>query len=196
MSALLRSLEWIGVSPDDDLIAQLSMYRAWLADEGVRSGGIGPGEGDRLDSRHLADSLLFAGVWDQEAVNPVLDVGTGVGLPGVPLAIVFPNRRFVLLDRSQRRVELANRAVRVLALPNVDVRQGDIAGYDWSDSTVVARASIPAAQLLELANARSPRELLVAGSHVRRPDVAGYEVMEIPTEILDRPVWILRMARS
>lgn len=196
MTAVERALDWIGVQPQHDLVAQLSTYRAWLADEGVRSGGIGPAEPERLDSRHLADSLLFAGVWDREAVNPVLDVGTGVGLPGIPLAAVFPERRFLLIDRSKRRVDLANRAVRVLGLRNVDVYQADIADHDWADATVVSRASLPAPRLLQLAHQRPPRELLVAGSHVRRPQVAGYDVVEIPAEILDRPVWILRMARS
>lgn len=196
MSALHHVLDWIGIPPDDNILNQLSTYRAWLAGEGVRSGGIGPAEVDRLDSRHLADSLLFAGVWDQQAATPVLDVGTGVGLPGIPLAIAFPHRQFLLLDRSGRRVELVKRVVRILGLRNVDVLQGDIAGHDWEDATVVSRASIPANRLLELAQRNLPGELLVAGSHVRRPNVVGYETVEIPAEILDRPVWILRMAQS
>lgn len=196
MSALVRALEWIGVRPRDDLLAQLSTYRAWLADEGVRSGGIGPAETDRLDSRHLADSLLFAGVWDPEAVSPVLDVGTGAGLPGIPLAAAFPERRFRLLDRSGRRVKLVRRAVRILGLRNVDVFQGDVVDHDWTNFTVVSRASLPASRLLGIAHQHLPRELLVAGSHVRRPQVTGYDVVEIPAEILDRPVWILRMAQS
>lgn len=196
MSALHHVLDWIGVPPDDNLLSQLSTYRVWLAGEGVSSGGIGPAEGDRLDSRHLADSLLFAGVWDREAAAPVLDVGTGVGLPGIPLAIAFPNRQFVLLDRSGRRVELVKRVVRILGLRNVDVLQGDISGHDWEDATVVSRASMPATRLLELAQRNTPGELLVAGSHVRRPNVVGYETIEIPAEILDRSVWILRMAQS
>ncbi len=177
------------------MIERLSIFRDWLIDEAIPAGGIGPHEVDRVEDRHMVDSLLFAGVW--RGSGPVIDLGTGVGLPGVPLAICHPDRHFRLLDRSARRVSLVRRAVRVLELPNVEVVKGDILDCDWSGSSVVTRASLPPDRFRRLAADKGmPEELLIAGSHRERPEVAGFETVEIPPEILDRPVWILRMGRT
>jgi len=194
---LTRALEWSGVEANSELLAQFEVYRQWLGTEAVAAGGVGPEEVSRLEERHLADSLLFAGIWDGDLPHPVLDVGTGVGLPGIPLALAHPQRHFVLLDRSRRRIGLAHRAVRILGLGNVELVETDVDSYDWREHTVVSRASLPPAALLDLAQRKGePVELLVAGSHRGRPEVTGYQTIEIPVEILDRAVWILRMAQS
>lgn len=193
MDALEKVLNWLGVP--STVRPPLEKYADWLATEAIDAGGLGPGEGARVIERHVVDSLLFAGVWS--APGDVLDVGSGVGLPGIPLAIVAPERQFVLLDRSGRRVELARRALRILGLENVAVLHGDLEGRDWSDSVVVSRASLSPERFRARSEAVGPPlELLVAGSHMAPPDVVGFELVEIPAEILDRPVWILRMAQS
>ena len=193
MDALDRALAWLGLTESHR--AALEAYADWLGTEGIAGGGLGPQEGPRVLERHVVDALLFAGVWSES--GPVLDVGTGVGLPGVPLAIVSPHRQFLLVDRSGRRVELLRRAVRILRLDNVEVVQSDLEGIDWQDMVVVSRASLtPADFLARVARVGPPRELLVGGSHVSPPQVAGFETAEIPAEILDHPVWILRMAQS
>lgn len=196
MDAIDRALEWIGVRTAG-VRAGLDRYRDWLEHEAVPAGGIGPGEVDRLTHRHLADSLVFAGVWESSA-RPVCDVGSGVGLPGIPLAIAHPHREFLLVDRAGRRVTMARRAIRVLGLDNVTVRQADVEDSPLGGWTVVSRASLVPERLRAMVMDRDdpPAELLVGGSHVTAPVVPGFETVEIPPEILDRPVWILRMCRS
>lgn len=193
MDALDRTLRWLGIQ--SDLRPRLEEYGAWLATEAIAAGGLGRKEGTRVLERHIVDSLLFAGVWS--GGENVLDVGSGVGLPGIPLALAAPERHFVLLDRSRKRVELARRALRVLSLDNVEVVHGDLAATDWSSYVVVSRASISPDGLRMKAEADGPpQDLLVAGSHIAAPTAAGFEVLKIPTEILDRPVWILRMVQT
>lgn len=193
--SLSRALVWASIEPTPRMVEQLSVFRDWLIDEALPAGGIGPHEIDRIDDRHIVDSLLFAGVW--QTSSPVMDLGTGVGLPGLPLAICTPDRHFRLVDRSARRVSLVRRAVRVLELTNVEAIEGDILDCDWSGSTVVTRAALPPGHFRRLmADKPMPDELLMAGSHRERPEVPGFETLEIPVEILDRPVWILRMART
>lgn len=193
MDALDRTLRWLRVSAQ--LRPHFEAYADWLTTEAAVAGGIGPDEGGRVLERHVVDSLLFAGVWSGE--GDVLDVGSGVGLPGIPLAIAAPDRHFVLLDRSGRRVALAKRALRILSLENVEVVHGDLERVDWSRHVVVSRASLSPHALRMRAEALGPpRELLVAGSHLAAPEVPGFDSVEIPAEILDRPVWILRMAQS
>lgn len=78
----------------------------------------------RLYTRHLLDSLAGASMLQGPKV---LDLGSGAGLPGVPLAIAAPEKSFVLLDRSSRRVRFLGQVVRNLALSNVEVIEGDFA---------------------------------------------------------------------
>ena len=75
--------------------------------------------------RHVLDSLTLIGVLSElgDAVD-VLDVGTGAGLPGSPLAIAMPRARFVLLDATGKKTAFCAHAVRVLGLGNVEVRTG------------------------------------------------------------------------
>ena len=59
----------------------------------------------------------------------VLDVGSGAGLPGIPLAIALPELRFVLLDGNGKKTRFCRHAVTVLGLPNVEVVEGRAEGY-------------------------------------------------------------------
>jgi 16S rRNA G527 N7-methylase RsmG len=172
----------------------LDRYRDWLLTEAMTAGGLGPNEGPRVDSRHVADSLLFARGFEQTP-SRVLDVGSGVGLPGIPLSIVMPDTEFVLLDRSGSRVELMRRVSRILDLPNVEVREGDIAV--WADQVdgIVSRGSLSPEQAATV----FPRHLtpggraVIGGSWASPPDVTGFDLLEVPGTVLDQRVWLLIM---
>ena len=67
-------------------------------------------------SKHLLDSLSISVFL---IGSKILDVGTGAGFPGIPLAIMNPDKKFTLLDSSQKRVAFLNEAKRKLGLTNV-----------------------------------------------------------------------------
>ena len=175
----------------------LSTYQDWLASEAFTSGGIGPGEVDRLEIRHIGDSLLFATVFDDDPVS-VWDLGSGVGLPGIPLGILLPNTQFHLLDRSGRRVDLANRAVRILGLDNVSIETTDIELLSGTVDVLVSRASLPPERLAIIAKKTLvPGGLaVIGGSWEQRPSHPEWETVEIPPDPLDQPVWLLMMRRQ
>jgi len=192
-----RCCEWAGtgITPAQEHL--LARYRDWLLTEAVAAGGIGPNESDRIDNRHIGDSLVFAGGFvAQPAV--VLDVGSGVGLPGIPLAVVMPETRFHLLDRSGRRVDLMNRAVRMLELPNVEVVHADVA--DWEDEVdgIVSRGSLsPEQALTSFKRLLKPGGIaVVGGSWASKPDVDGFDPLEVPAPVLDQKVWLLIMRQQ
>lgn len=94
---------------------------------------------ERLISRHLLDSLSAA-PW---LLGPrVLDVGTGAGLPGVPLAVARPELTFTLADRNERRIRFVDRVIRTLGLENVATWCGDVRSLPGGRcfDTVVSRA--------------------------------------------------------
>ncbi len=77
----------------------------------------------RLDKRHLIDSLAASPYLTGETV---LDVGTGPGLPGIPLAIARPTLTFTLWERMSRRVRFLQLVCRELGLNNVEVVECDL----------------------------------------------------------------------
>ena len=89
--------------------------------------------------RHLLDSLT-AVPFVKGAQT--LDVGTGAGLPGIPLAIAMPDRYFTLLDTNGKKTRFLEYAVRQLGLQNIDVQKTRIEEYAAGKSfdTVVSRA--------------------------------------------------------
>ena len=189
-----RCTEWAGRELSPAQISTLDRYRDWLLTEAVEAGGIGPNEAVRIDNRHIGDSLLFAGGF-RDTPRLVLDVGSGVGLPGIPLSIVMPDTRFALLDRSGRRVDLMRRVARMLDLPNVEVVHGDI--FDWQTPVdgIVSRASLsPEQALVSFSRILGPAgTAVVGGSWATPPVVGGFDLLEVPGTVLDQRVWLLIM---
>ena len=114
---------------------------------------------DEMITSHLLDSLVAGPLLEGESI---LDVGTGPGFPGLPLAVIHPQRQFTLLDSNNRKIMFAQHAAGLLGLDNVSAvkaRGEDYApghGFD----TVIARAL-----------AALPRLVEIAGHHVREDGV-------------------------
>lgn len=181
------------LSPTNEQLASLARYRDWLATEAVAGGGIAPGDLERIDERHIADSLLFLRVLSRS--DTILDIGCGVGLPGIPLAIALPGHEIVCLDRSGRRIDLVRRAIAVLGIQNVTVIQGDIRDHTGRYDSVVSRATIPPRQFRPiLFRTLLPGGVAVlGGSWKEDPSTDGFVTEEIGSEILGQPVWTLIM---
>ena len=124
-------------------------YVALLAGPGVERGLIGPREPARLWTRHLLNSVALA-----EFVPPdaeVVDVGSGAGLPGIPLALARPDLQVTLLEPMARRVSFLEEVVADLELTTVQVRRGradDVAAR--SVDVAVARAVAPLDRLVAM----------------------------------------------
>ena len=105
--------------------AQVSVaeaYVARLADTGITHGLIGPREAPRLWDRHVLNSAVTAPVFDRDA--RVADIGSGAGLPGIPLAIARPDLHLTLVEPLLRRTVWLTAAVGELGLTNVEVHRG------------------------------------------------------------------------
>ena len=96
-------------------------YAELLAGAGVERGLLGPREVDRLWDRHLLNSAAVSELLDPG--ERVVDIGSGAGLPGMPLAIARPDLEIVLLEPLLRRSDFLREVVAELGLP-VDVVRG------------------------------------------------------------------------
>jgi 16S rRNA G527 N7-methylase RsmG len=110
----------------------------------------------------------------------------------------MPDTRFLLLDRSGRRVDLMKRAVRVLDLENVEVVLGDISDWDTRVDGIVSRASLsPDQAVTSFSRILNPGgKAVVGGSWAAPPTVVGFDLMEVPGSVLDQRVWLLIMQRQ
>lgn len=192
-----RCANWVGGELDSCALDRLDHYQQWLAEEGIVAGGLGPAELPRLHDRHLGDSILFAAGFDS-IPDRVLDIGSGVGLPGIPLAILWRGTRFTLLDRSRRRADLMKRVVRILGLENITVEQGEIERGSGLELAVVSRATLPPDRARDLIGPRlQPGGVAVlGGSWTQRPEFEGWLTMEIPASVLDHRLWLLIMRQT
>jgi 16S rRNA (guanine527-N7)-methyltransferase len=94
---------------------------------------------DSMRIKHIADSLAVAPYLHGDVI---LDVGTGAGLPGMPLAITNPDKQFILLDSNGKKVRFLRQAIQELGLKNVQAVHARIEEYqaDQPISSIISRA--------------------------------------------------------
>ena len=128
-----------------DRLLLAEKYHDLLATDGSTRGFIGPREVPRLWERHLINCAVIGVVMDEGAT--VVDVGSGAGLPGIPLAIARPDLRITLIEPLLKRSVFLQEVVDKLALDNVTVIRGRaeegpikkaVAGADIVTSRAVA----------------------------------------------------------
>ena len=118
------------------------LYREWNAKINV----ISRKDIDSVYEHHVLHSLAIArylqvcGLWDDFAGSEVLDLGTGGGFPGIPLAILFPSARFVLCDSVGKKTIVARAVSEELGLENVSVVHARAEGLPQQFDYVVSRA--------------------------------------------------------
>ena len=119
------------------------LYREWNAKINV----ISRKDIDAVYDHHVLHSLAIArylltvpGLYEQFAGSTVLDLGTGGGFPGIPLAILFPSAHFVLCDSVGKKTIVAQAVASALNLPNVEVVNARAESLPQTFDFVVSRA--------------------------------------------------------
>ena len=105
---------------------------------------------DNLYPNHILHSLGIAKFYDFVPGSRVLDFGTGGGFPGIPLAILFPEVKFHLVDRIGKKLKVVEDIVEQLGLKNVTVQHGDIKEVKGKFDFVVSRAVMPLNEMVPL----------------------------------------------
>ncbi len=119
-----------------------ALYRGW--NEKINL--ISRKDTENLEVHHILHSLAIAKVESFAAGSRILDVGTGGGFPGIPLAILFPEVEFMLVDSIGKKINVVNAIATELGLTNVQAlnkRAKDVEGkFDFVISRAVARLSL------------------------------------------------------
>lgn len=105
---------------------------------------------DNLYTHHVLHSLAIAKFLQPSPSTSILDLGTGGGFPGIPLAIALPNCTFHLIDRVGKKIKVAQNISETIDLTNVSFQHGDIAECKTKFDFVVSRGVMPLNQLVML----------------------------------------------
>lgn len=120
----------------EQFAALLPLYEEWNAQINV----ISRKDMEHFYEHHVLHSLAIAKVMEFASMTEVLDVGTGGGFPGVPLAIMFPDARFTLIDSIGKKIKVVNDIIGRLGLTNSKAMQIRAEQLDGEYDFVVSRA--------------------------------------------------------
>ena len=95
---------------------------------------------DFLFERHICYSLAITFFFQFKAKTKILDVGTGGGFPGIPLAIFFPEVHFALIDRTEKKIKVIDTIIKDLEIKNVNTIVGDVKNLKSKFDFVLGRA--------------------------------------------------------
>lgn len=149
-------LEGIGIAMTEDQFTKLSRYLQLLKEKNEVLNLTRITDNREAWIKHILDSLMAVPFFDKPALQ-VIDIGTGGGLPGIPLAILFPSAQFTLVDATEKKIAAVTEFVRELDLKNVHPISsrievlGHMEGHRGEYDLVLCRALAPLRTLVELA---------------------------------------------
>lgn len=153
-----QELAELGLTLKAEQLGQLARYLALVLDENTRTNLTAIREEEAAWRRLVIDSLtVLPGLDELSPGSRVIDVGSGAGLPGVPVAIARPSLRVTLLESTGKKADFIRRAIEALGLTNAAVLQeraetaGQAHGHREAYDACINRAVGPMNVLLEFA---------------------------------------------
>lgn len=143
---ILRAFPNLTQKQKEQFETMMNLYPEWNAKINV----ISRKDIENLEVNHILHSLAIARFVDFTSGTTVLDMGTGGGLPGIPLAVMFPDVKFHLIDRIGKKLKVAKDIADKLQLTNVSLQHGDIGECHDRYDFIVSRAVMPQADLIKL----------------------------------------------
>jgi 16S rRNA (guanine527-N7)-methyltransferase len=113
---------------------------------------------ENLYERHILHSLAIAKILKFKPGSTILDVGTGGGFPGVPLAIMFPEVHFLLIDSIGKKIKVATEVSDAIGLKNISFKHCRVEEEKDKFDFVVSRAVMPLADLVKLSRKNIKKE--------------------------------------
>lgn len=152
LNYLKKALDKQNVLFDDNSLEKFETYRDLIFEWNEKVNLTSITDKDEFEIRHFVDSVEIADYISEKKFNRIIDVGTGGGFPGIPLAILFPEKSFLLMDSLNKKIKIINEIIQILGLKNVTAlhsRAEDLAhkkeyreNFDFCASRAVAKLSV------------------------------------------------------
>jgi 16S rRNA (guanine527-N7)-methyltransferase len=126
-------------------VVEIGHFADFLITAGIERGVIGPGEAEKIWERHIFNSLPVTSLIPEG--SSLIDIGSGAGLPGIPIALARPDLQVTLIEPLQRRVDFLNEAVEGL---EITVLRGRAEDFKMKADFVTARAVAPLEKLKKI----------------------------------------------
>jgi len=136
MDLIRRYFPEISPEQNQQLTQLFPLYREWNAKINV----ISRNDIDNFYERHVLHSMAVLKFFDFKPGTSFLDVGTGGGFPGIPLAIMLPDCRFTLVDSIGKKIKVVNEVVNATGLKNVRAFHSNVTSVKGKYDVIVSRA--------------------------------------------------------
>jgi 16S rRNA (guanine527-N7)-methyltransferase len=180
-------------------------YARMLAEDSDELGLLGPRELDKLWTRHILNSAVVAELLAPG--NRVADVGSGAGLPGIPMAIAKPDVSFVLIEPMERRSGWLQQVVTELGLKNVEVIRARAEEVQLADFDVVTARAVaaldkllkicvpllkPGGSVIALKGSKATEEIEAAKKLQKKLKIASFEILICGEKFLAEPTSVVK----
>ncbi len=146
MQSIKKYFKQLSENQINQLSVMLRLYPEWNARVNV----ISRKDIDNLEVNHILHSLAIARFVQFTPGTRVIDLGTGGGFPAIPLAMMFPETHFHLVDRIGKKLRVAEDVARQAGIANVTLQHGDIKEVKGTFDFVVSRAVMPLPDMVPL----------------------------------------------
>ncbi|MBE6031882.1 MAG: 16S rRNA (guanine(527)-N(7))-methyltransferase RsmG [Clostridiales bacterium] len=124
MIHLEKALTGLGKEATPELLEQFSFYMEAILEKNEHINLTAIKDREAFEIKHFVDSIVCIGHPAIEDAKKIVDVGTGAGFPGIPLALVYPEKEFLLFDSLNKRIKVLEEICQKMGLKNVTLLHG------------------------------------------------------------------------
>ena len=137
---------------DDNQIMKLFLFEKLIKDWNKKINLVSRKDVENFQLNHILHSLSISKLISFSPKTNILDLGTGGGLPGIPLAIIFPQAEFHLIDRKEKKIKVVNKIVNELKLTNVKADSSDLKYMNTKYDFILNRAVSSTENIIRICN--------------------------------------------
>lgn len=126
LPSLRKWFERSGLRLNEKQYSQLWLYHTMLREKNAEYDLTRIYQFDNMVQKHYIDCVLVVKLLQPDLPSPILDIGTGAGLPGIPLKIACPRTTFILSEGRHRRIRFLKEVVEALGLKGIEIHEGKI----------------------------------------------------------------------